>query len=382
MVAIQYGTEEVDIGLDNADIILPQKADPNNHAIEKCVRALEAFADETVTYIVNDDNRPTRTEKILERVEIRPKDRIIIATGSHSRPSDRWIEKRIGKRENIIIHDAEDAQFTYFGTTSFDNEIYLNSDIENTKKLVVITSVEPHYFAGFTGGRKSFLPGIARYETIERNHHHALNENARTLNLKGNPVHEEMMEVCHFVQEKKDIFCVNMIQDAEGNLADIKYGDIEDSFYDACEVSRNLHSTTIKKQYDAVVTVAAPPLDMSLYQSQKAMEHAKPAVKDGGTLVLISACREGIGPSNFYDLLKSGPPDEVMGKIRTNYKLGWHKTTKMLEALQHYDVYAVTDLPNKLLDVVNITPWCFSDLDKIRGNILVMPNGGITVPSL
>ena len=380
---VSYGDRTVKIDLKDVDIILPKKSTSDEKEIvRKCVDALKDFADEDVTYIVNDNQRPTKTERIMENIEIRSGDKIIVATGSHRVPERKWIRETLRTEKNVIIHDAKRSEFTYFLETSFGNKVFLNSEIEKNDKIIVITSVEPHYFAGFTGGRKSFLPGIAKFETIERNHRHALNKNAKPLKLEGNPVHEEMMEVCRFMKEIKDIFCVNMILDSEGKIADIKYGDIEKSFYEASEISRNINAVKIKEKYDAVITVARYPLDISLYQSQKAMENAKPALKDGGKLILISECRKGIGASAFYELLKSGAPEEVMERIKREYKLGWHKTAKMIEALMNYEVYAVTELPEKILEAINIKPIKFSDLEKLDGKILLMPNGGVTVPYL
>jgi len=380
---VSYGDRTVKIDLKDVDIILPKKSTSDEKEIvRKCMDALKDFADEDVTYIVNDNQRPTKTERIMENIEIRPGDKIIVATGSHRAPERKWIRETLRTEKNVIIHDAKRSEFTYFLETSFGNKVFLNSEIEKNDKIIVITSVEPHYFAGFTGGRKSFLPGIAKFETIERNHRHALNKNAKPLKLEGNPVHEEMMEVCRFMKEIKDIFCVNMILDSEGKIADIKYGDIEKSFYEASEISRNINAVKIKEKYDAVITVARYPLDISLYQSQKAMENAKPALKDGGKLILISECREGIGASAFYELLKSGAPEEVMERIKREYKLGWHKTAKMIEALMNYEVYAVTELPEKILEAINIKPIKFSDLEKLDGKILLMPDGGVTVPYL
>lgn len=383
MVGIPYGLKNVNINFRDIDVVLPKKSKADEkRIIKKCTDDLKEFLDENVIYIVNDNQRPTKTKKILENIEIKQGDGIIVATGSHKNPGDEWLEKTFGTKKNITVHDAKRSKFKYFGKSSFGNEVFLNSEIEKTEKIVVITSVEPHYFAGFTGGRKSFIPGIAKFETIEKNHKHALNKNAKVLKLEGNPVHEEMMEICNFVEEKKDIFCINMISDSEGKIVDIKYGDIEKSFYDACRISRDIYAAKIKEKYDAVITVAKYPMDISLYQSQKAMENAKLALKDGGKLILVSKCREGIGASEFYDLLKSGTPDKVMDKIKKGYKLGWHKTAKMVEALMNYEVYAITDLPKNVLEAVNIKPLSFPDLEKLKGKILLMPDGGVTVPYL
>ncbi|MCK4433748.1 MAG: nickel-dependent lactate racemase [Methanomicrobia archaeon] len=383
MVEIPYGLKNVTLNFRDIETVLPKKSSSDEKKlIEKCIDDLKEFLDENVIYIVNDNQRPTKTKKILENIEIKPEDRIIVAAGAHKHPGDKWLEDTFGTKKNIIVHDAKKSKCTYFGKSSFGNEVFLNNEMEKTKKIVVITSVEPHYFAGFTGGRKSFVPGIAKFETIERNHKHALDKNSKVLKLEGNPVHEEMMEMCRFVKEKKDIFCINMILDSEGKIADIKYGDIEKSFYDACEVSREIYAVKIKKKYDAVISVAKHPIDMTLYQAQKAMENAKLALRDGGKLVLVSQCREGIGASEFYDLLKSGTPEEVMEKIKKDYKLGWHKAAKMVEALRNYEVYAITDLPKNVLEAVNINLWRFSDLKRIEGDILLMPDGGVTVPYL
>ncbi|MEA1993127.1 MAG: nickel-dependent lactate racemase [Euryarchaeota archaeon] len=379
MIKIPYGPDTVGIDLD-ADIVLPKKAESDEkEVLENCITALKEFLGEKVTYIVNDNKRPTKTKKILDSIELKPDDSILIATGAHDHPGGNWIRENFGE-SNVHVHDARRSSFTYYGKTSFGNDVYLNSLIDDTEKIVAINSVEPHYFAGFTGGRKSFLPGIAKFETIERNHKHALNENARTLNLKGNPVHEEMMEVCSFVGEKKEVFGINLVQDLEDRIADIKYGDIKKSFYDACDTARKLFATEIEKKYDTVISVAKHPMDINLYQSQKAMENAKPALKNGGNLILVSKCSEGIGPSEFYNLLKSGTPEEVMEKIREGYRLGWHKTAKMIEALRKYNLYAVTELPDNVLKAVGFIPWKLSDLEGIDGDVLVIPNGGITVP--
>ena len=382
-VVIRYGSGVRTLGLRDLVTVHPKKSGADEKKIiERCVSELDDLSDERTLYIVNDNQRPTKTKKIIERIDIRPEDKIIVASGSHRAPTERWITDTLGERKNVIIHDARRSPVTFYGRTSLGNDIYLNSEIDNAERIVVITSVEPHYFAGFTGGRKSFLPGIAKYETIERNHTHALDKNARVLTLENNPVHEEMMEACRFVQDRKEVFCVNMVLDLEGTVASIESGDIVGSFFRACDLAREIYAVRIGKKYDTVITVASPPMDISLYQAQKAMENAKIALKDGGKLVLISQCRKGIGAPAFYDLLTSGTPDEVAEKIEKEYRLGWHKAAKMAEALKTYEVCVVTDLSKDLLEAIHITPLRFSDLETLEGEILLMPEGGLTVPYL
>ncbi|MCK4247575.1 MAG: DUF2088 domain-containing protein, partial [Methanomicrobia archaeon] len=196
--------------------------------MEDCIKALNEFIDRKMLYIINDDQRPTPSDKILSYAQLKKEDSILVATGSHERPGNTFLSKF---NREVIIHDAEKSKFTFYGETSNGNAVYLNSTLDAFEKIVAINSVEPHYFAGFTGGRKSFIPGVAKYETIERNHKLALDEHAQILRLKGNPLHEEMVEICKMVLEQKDVFCMNLVLDKEGNIATIKYGDIIKSFY-------------------------------------------------------------------------------------------------------------------------------------------------------
>jgi len=346
--------------------------------MEDCIEALNEFVDRKMLYVINDDQRPTPSHEVLSRAPLKKEDSIILATGSHEKPSDAFLSTFDRK---VIIHDAVKSKFTFYGETSNGNAVYLDSALDDFEKIVVINSVEPHYFAGFTGGRKSFIPGVARYETIERNHKLALDERAKVLNLRGNPVHEEMIEICRMVLEQKDVFCMNLVLDREGNIATIQYGDIIKSFYSAAEIAKEIFAVKTSKLYDNVIAVAKSPMDINLDQSHKAVENVRNVVKENGNLILVSQCKDGIGyPPHYFDLLISGTPEEVFEKIKKDYKLGWHKTAKILEGLQKFKLYAITDIDNDLLKKGHIQPFTFKDMESLEGDTLLVPDGAATVP--
>jgi nickel-dependent lactate racemase len=257
----------------------------------------------------------------------------------------------------------------------------------------VTGSVEPHYFAGFTGGRKAFLPGIAGYETIVANHKLAVNDAARSLALEGNPVHEDMMDALSHI--KAPVFSLMTVLDKEQNVVAATGGDIVESFKKAVAIARRVFCVPISRKADIVVSIAKFPMDINLYQSQKAIDNGALAVKDGGTLILVSACREGIGDQEFADLLGScSSPDQALQVIEKTYKLGYHKAAKMASVCKRMKVLAYTKLTDCQVASLFLEP--VSDLQaaldgaiaeaKAKGiekpSIILLPDGCVTVPSL
>jgi nickel-dependent lactate racemase len=172
-------------------------------ALERPVKSpsLYEFLDDArdVLFIVNDGTRPTPTAKVLEILHERIRgidSRFIVATGAHREPTEEEFRFIFGSlygelRDRVDVHDSHDSsQMVHVGTSRNGTEMHVNRLGVAAHKLVVIGSVEPHYIAGYTGGRKFFLPGIASYGTIEQNHSYAIRPDASPLTLAGNPVHE------------------------------------------------------------------------------------------------------------------------------------------------------------------------------------------------
>lgn len=314
--------------------------------------------------IVNDQTRPTPTRTVIEAIAPlleKTETTFIIATGVHRGPTEEEYRHIFGDilfekyRDRIFAHDARKDEMVYLGSSRAGTEMYVNKIGVEADRILVIGSVEPHYFAGYTGGRKGFLPGIASYRTIEQNHKHALHPDAKSLNLEGNPVHEDMIDALNVV--KKEVFAVMTVLDKAHSIYAITAGDINDSFYGAINFADEIFVAEIPEKADVVVTVAKFPMDIDLYQAQKAIDNAKLALADDGIMILVASCRDGVGEEAFVKLLSSADtPGGVLEEIKRGYKLGYHKAGKMAEIFQWAEVHAVTDLPDDLLKSIFIVP--------------------------
>ncbi|MDR0586021.1 MAG: nickel-dependent lactate racemase [Treponema sp.] len=358
-----------------------------------------------ILIIINDATRPTPTEAILAALlpvcgetGIGAENlSLLVATGAHRAPTEDEYRQILGRfferlRPRCFYHDArKDDDMIDIGTTRNGTPMLLNRRLFEADRIIATGSVEPHYFAGFTGGRKAFLPGIAAYKTIEANHRQALSPKAHSLALEGNPVHEDMMDALPLI--KAPVFSVMTVLDKEQGVAAATAGDLMASFYKAVEIARKIFCVAVSSKADIVVSVAKFPMDIDLYQSQKAIDNGAVALKDGGTLILVSSCRDGIGDEAYAKLLAaSSSPADAIERIRAGYKLGYHKAAKMAEVSGRAVVRAVSELSEERLSSMFIkkaaTPQQALDEAlaeaKSNGNpcpkILVLPDGCVTVP--
>jgi len=411
-VEVPYGEERIKVEIDEArvsdilegnDVVASDETETVLEAINNPINSknLQGFlaGARDVLLIVNDATRPTPTARVLEIVYqmIRPFDiRFMVATGAHRPPTEEEYRQIFGRffeefKACIYTHNARsDEDMVYIAKSRNGTEIYLNKMFVEAQKILIISSVEPHYFAGYTGGRKSILPGVAAYQTIEQNHRLVLSPRAQALALEGNPVHEDMKDALAAIKDK-DIFSIMTVLDKNQRIYAATAGDVNDSFVAAVNKANEVFVVRIREKTDIVVTVAKHPMDIDLYQSQKAIENGKLALKTGGVLILVSKCRCGVGDESFLNLLASCPaPGEVSKKIEEGYKLGYHKAAKIAELRQWADIYGVTSLPDQLLRSALITPFpsLQEALDQAlyaKGNdakVLFLLDGTMTVPSL
>jgi nickel-dependent lactate racemase len=350
-----------------------------------------------VLIIVNDATRPTPTAKILEIIASQIEDvdvSFIIATGNHRGPTEEEFQFIFGPfyeryKDQIHVHDAgKDDEMVYLGISTSGTEMYVNRLGVEAHKLVIIGSVEPHYFAGYTGGRKSFLPGIAAHRTIEQNHKYAIRPDARLLALSGNPVHEDMIDALKVIKDKQ-IFSIQTVLDRERRIYAATAGDIYTSFEAAISKANDVYAVEVPEKADIVVSVAPYPMDIDLYQSQKALETGKLALNQDGILILVSKCRMGVGDETFMELLTSSKDaQEVMERIQAGYVLGYHKAAKMAEISLWAEMWAKTDLPPDVIQSVYMKP--VDDLQvaldtalKQKGDharVIFLTEGSVTVP--
>jgi len=359
---------------------------------------LEGSRDAVV--IVNDAKRATPTARLLQL--IRPELAgvaeltFIVATGTHRPPTPEEKAKILGDAAEIpgarvVVHDSRDPEgMTHLGRTARGTEVHLNRLVTDASRIVVIGSVEPHYFAGFTGGRKAFLPGVAAFETVRQNHSHALDPASCFMALDGNPVHEDMLDALALLGDKP-IFSIMTVIDGERRVCAASTGDIHGAFHAAVSGAREMFSVAVPGRCDIVVAVARSPIDSDLYQAHKAIESARLALVAGGILILVAACGEGLGNDSFVEQLRStDSPEDVARRIGERYSLGDHKAIKLAELVMKAEIWAVTGLPDETVESIffhpcaNVQSALNAALAK-RGpgaRVLFLMDAGTTVPRL
>jgi len=348
--------------------------------------------------VVNDATRPTPTARVvpvlLEMAKC-PEDLwFIVATGAHGPPTSAELAMIFGPSLSsiaprvLIHHSRKPSEQAYVGTTSAGAHVSLDAAVLEAGRIVVLSSVEPHYFAGYTGGRKSFLPGLAAFESIEQNHSLALKPGVNPLALSGNAVHEDMVEAASFLGGKP-VFSINLVLDRDNRIYSTTSGDLHKSFIAATKLADEVFVIPVEARADVVVSVARAPLDRDFYQIQKALEHALPALTKGGVVILVSKCPAGVGEDSYIRFIqRCGTPEVVLERVSKELNFGCHKAGRLAKAVLRGRILAVTDLDPLILKRVFIEPFSFlqAAIDNALSSagpdarMLFLMNGSITVP--
>ena len=283
---------------------------------------------ENIVIITSDHTRPVPSRvimpQILERIRKgnpNAKIKILVATGFH-RPSTKEelifkLGNEIVEKEEIIIHKStNDEDMIKMGVLPSGGDFYINKLAAEADLLVSEGFIEPHFFAGFSGGRKSILPGIASAKTIMYNHCSEFidNDNSRTGILQNNPIHEDMV---YAAKTAKLAFIVNVAIDKDKKVIASFAGDVDKAHKQGCEFVTNL-SKIDKIPADIVVsTNGGYPLDQNIYQSVKGMTAAEATCKEGGVIIMVAACNDGHGGQSFYNnVVNSISPQEILENVR------------------------------------------------------------------
>jgi nickel-dependent lactate racemase len=403
-IDIPYGQASMQLVLDDKtpiEVVSPGSAPANeqsigtslSHPLESPDLASFLSSRRKILVVVNDHTRPTPTSTVLRKLSLKEKDvTTIVASGAHKAPSQPQLEELFGGPDppyggRVVLHDSTDeSQLKEIGRTSRGTELKFNKEVFDADGIIVVGSVEPHYFAGFTGGRKFLLPGLAGFRSVEMNHSLALDQNSKVLQLEGNPVHDDSMEALDLFDRYEDIFSIQVVLNHDHQVSNAYAGHVVNSFKAAVERAKAIYVAPIEAKADIVLAAARPPMDANLYQSHKAIENVKLALKDEGIIILVSPCDEGIGPSNFYDLLASGT--SISKAIKEGYKLGYHKAARLARLTKQARLFAVTNLPSETLNRISIIPCrdvqsavsVASTMRGINSRVLVVQDGCVTVP--
>jgi len=281
---------------------------------------------------------------------------MIISTGIHRTPAATEIAGLLGERwpagARLLDYRADDDDsLVYVGRTSFENRIFLHHSLIHADAVIICGGVGYHYFAGFSGGRKSILPGLAALESLSANHNlvfHGVEEGrhprATTASLDGNPVHEDMMEAMALLGTDK-IFLINTLFSPGGELNDVVCGHPVHSHREACRRYHDGHSVVIPRTVDLVVASAGGyPRDINMIQSHKALEMARFALTPGGTMIMLAACCEGMGHPAFFPWFRFEREMDFRRELQRNYVVNGQTALAMFEKSRRYRIYLASEL--------------------------------------
>ncbi|MBQ9500678.1 MAG: nickel-dependent lactate racemase [Lentisphaeria bacterium] len=245
---------------------------------------------------------------------------LLIATGCHRGTTrDELIAKfgrRIVETERIVIHDClDDSMLRDAGVLPSGGRLILNRLALETDLLISEGFIEPHFFAGFSGGRKSVLPGIASRETVLANHcaEFIASPRARTGILTDNPIHRDMLFAA---RRAKLAFIVNTVIDAEKRIVRAFAGDPEQAHAAGVEFCRKQAHIEVPPSDIVITSNGGYPLDMNVYQSVKGMTAAEAVCRRGGVIIMAAGCSDGHGGESFFRALsQAGSPDEILAEV-------------------------------------------------------------------
>ena len=265
----------------------------------------------TAVVITSDHTRPVPSKTIMPEILKRlrkgsPDIRItiLVATGFHRATTRDELVAKLGAEivdnEHIVTHDSGDASMlTHVGTLPSGGDLILNKLAMETELLVAEGFIEPHFFAGFSGGRKSVLPGVASRETVLANHCSEFIQSpyARTGILENNPIHRDML----FAAEQANLqFIVNVVINSEKKIVKCFAGNSVQAHLAGCDFLRSLCQINVPQADIVITSNGGYPLDQNVYQSVKGMTAGEAVCRKNGVIIMTASCSDGHGGESFY----------------------------------------------------------------------------------
>jgi len=357
---------------------------------------------DSVLIVASDATRATGSAQIINLLVRRliqngsaPNDvAIIFATGIHRpvRPEEKLelLTPFIAQRIRIIDHDAYDASsLTELGTTERGIPIKVNRALKDFDKVILTSGVGFHYFAGFSGGRKAICPGLASAETIEATHMLALDfeRGGRRAGvgaglLDGNAVHEECERVAAMINPALSI---NAIVNERGQPEKVFAGHWRTAHRQACANYIDHHSRRIsEKRQVVIVSCGGSPYDINMIQAHKALDMAAHACVDGGMIIFLAECDDGLGRLDFLKWFEARDSRDLEDRLRVDYQVNGQTAWALLTKTERFRVHIVTALSDDQLQQMRMTPTRSIEqaLAQVPGNAsgYIMPRGTALLP--
>jgi nickel-dependent lactate racemase len=382
---LKYGSTSFTLDLPPAHlagVIVPSLVQPSespaeiiNRTLDACQPALSSFKTvENVVIVTSDITRYTGSEIYLpllvdrlNRQGIADSDiEILIALGIHRKQTVHEHQKILGSlygRIRVIDHDCDDrSQLVNIGTTSSGIRVSISRRAVEADRLILTGTIGFHYFAGFGGGRKSVLPGIASREACMASHFAVLNPGkgsgknplATTGNLEGNPVHQAMLEGCAMA---KPDFILNTVLTPDKQIIAAFAGDWREAHEAGCRFYREHFAFPLQEKADLVIASCGGfPKDINLIQAHKSMEYASQAIRDGGVMIILAECRDGFGNATFFNWFRHKNLVEFETALREDYEINGQTAYSILQKAQRFRIILVSQFPERQVEEMGMIP--------------------------
>ena len=352
---------------------------------------------EKIAIITSDITRPCPSYRILPALldelyaaGCRAEDvTLVFALGSHRGHTPEEMKKLAGERafNEIRCVDSDRADCVHMGVTDAGTPVDITRAVAEADRRICLGNIEYHYFAGYSGGAKAIMPGVSTREAIQCNHRMMVREEAHAGNLDTNPLRQDLEQAAQICGVD---FIVNVVLDEHKQIVRAVAGDLVKAHREGCRFLDKMYLKELDSRADIVlVSQGGAPKDLNLYQTQKALDTAKHAVKNGGTIILIGSCKEGLGEKVFEEWMLNAPTAESMiERIGRDFQLGGHKAAAIAMVLQNAEIYLVSELADDFVEKIFLKPAhsaqealdaAFARLGP-DATVLAMPYGGSTLP--
>ena len=376
-------------------------------ALDSCQSTISSFKPgDTVTIVTSDITRYTGSELYLPLLVERLNRqgipdgaiRILIALGIHRGQTPHEHEKIVGPlygRIRVHDHDCDNqAQLVSIGRTSNGIDVRINRAAVDAERLILTGVIGFHYFAGFGGGRKSIMPGIASRSACMESHFAVLNPgpgsgknpHAVTGNLDNNPVHQALSEACALAAPD---LILNTVLAPDREIIAAFAGHWRTAHEDGCRFYREHFTYPLREKADLViVSCGGSPKDINLIQAHKSMEYAGQALKDGAVMILLAECRDGFGNGSFFSWFRHADLQDFEAALRENYEINGQTAYSLLQKAQRFKIILVSEFPGPQVEKMGMQParTLTEALQIADGYLpagwqaLVMPEGGSVLP--
>ena len=314
---------------------------------------------------------------------------VVFALGSHRKQTDEERRRLAGDYafEKVRCIDSDPDDCIHMGTSSNGTPFDFTRSVAEADFRIALGNIEFHYFAGYSGGVKALMPGASTPEAIQANHSLMVSPDACAGKLEGNPVRQDLEEALEYCPIH---FIVNAVLDEHKHIVYAVAGDVIKAHRVGCAYLDKMYRKPIPKQADIVlVSQGGAPKDANLYQTQKALDNAKHAVRDGGTMIVRGACNEGLGSAKFEEwLVNAETAHSMVERIGRDFQLGGHKAAAIGMVLDRADIDLVSEMDDDFVRSIFLNPRhsaqeAFDAAMEKYGpdaTVIAMPFGGATLP--